>query len=334
MIPPELPPPLQAAIDELVRGADRGRLEAAAARLGAAYREGGASRPARSAEDVLAYAAQRAPATYAATVAVLARLREQRPDWRPRSLLDVGAGPGVAAWAATTVWPGLDRVVLVEAEPEMVALGRRLGPASWEWQRGEVEAATGTHDLVVASYVLNELPPAQFANVTTELWQRVGDTLVAVDPGTPAGHARMLALRGVVLAAGGFTLAPCPHDDPCPLEPPDWCHFSARLQRGEAHRAVKAVSRGFEDEKYSYVALGRVPASRAQARIIRQPQIRPGHVLLQLSTPAGIERVTVSKRDREAYRQARKAAWGDALDWRAQAGSGSAEADPDPRQDP
>jgi ribosomal protein RSM22 (predicted rRNA methylase) len=314
MIQPELPPPLQARIDELVRGADRGRLEAAAARLTALYREGGASRPARSAEDVLAYAAQRAPATYAATAAVLGRLREQRPQWRPRSLLDVGAGPGVAAWAATTVWPELERVVLLEAESEMVALGRRLGPAGAEWAQGELGSIDGSFDLVLAGYVLNELGGEPPDRTAATLWQATADTLVAVEPGTPSGYARVLGLRAAVLAAGGFTLAPCPHDEPCPLEAPDWCHFSARLQRGEAHRAVKAVSRGFEDEKYSYVALGRAPAPRAKARIIRQPQIRPGHVLLQLSTPAGIERATVSRRDRDAYRRARKASWGDAFE--------------------
>lgn len=314
MIAPEFPPALQDAIDELVRRADRGRLEAAAARLTAAYREGGASRPARTAEDVLAYAAQRAPATYAAAAAVLGRVREQRPEWRPRSLLDVGAGPGVAAWAARVAWPDLERVLLVEAEPEMIALGRTLGPTGAEWIEGDLGAATGSFDLVLASYVLNELPPARLDSAAAELWERTGDTLVAVEPGTPAGYSRVLAVRTTVLAAGGFTLAPCPHDEPCPLEPPDWCHFSARLQRGEAHRAVKAVSRGFEDEKYAYVALSRAPVPRPRARIIRRPELRSGHVLLQLSTPDGIERATVSKRDREAYRRARKAAWGDALD--------------------
>src|SRR5687767_15860355 len=114
MIAPELPPALQSALDVLVRGADRGRLEAAAARLTAAYREGGASRPARTPEDVLAYAAQRAPATYAAAAAALGKIQEQRPEWRPRSLLDAGAGPGVAAWAARAAWPERERPLLAE----------------------------------------------------------------------------------------------------------------------------------------------------------------------------------------------------------------------------
>ena len=314
MISPDLPPPLRAAIDELVRASDRSRVEAAAARLTAAYRAGAAARPARTREDVLAYATQRAPATYAAAVAVLAHVREQRPDWRPRSLLDVGAGPGTASWAARAVWPDLERVVLVEAEPEMVALGRHLGPAGAEWIGGDLDTAIGSFDLVLAGYVLNELPDERLELVAGSVWARTADTLLVLEPGTPAGYRRVLAVRAAVLAAGGFTLAPCPHDAPCPLVPPDWCHFAVRLQRSESHRAVKAVSRGFEDEKFSYAALTREPHRRAVARIIRPPQVRTGHVLLDLCEPEGIRRATVTRRDRDAYRRARKADWGGAFE--------------------
>ncbi len=305
-----------------MQASERRRLEAAAARLSVAYRQGGAVRPARNRDDVVAYAAQRAPATYAAAVAVLSRLREQRPDWRPRSLLDVGAGPGSSSWAARAVWPELERIVLVEAEPEMVALGRELGPASsipdGEWIDGELAGATGTFDLVLAGYVLNELPEERLADTARSLWARTDDTLVALEPGTPAGYRRVLAVRAEALAAGGFTVAPCPHDAPCPLVEPAWCHFAVRLQRSEAHRAVKAVARGFEDEKFSYAALTRQPRPRASARIIRPPQIRSGHVLLDLCEPAGVGRTTVSKRDRDGYRRARKASWGDTFDRAAQ----------------
>ncbi|MCP9487155.1 MAG: small ribosomal subunit Rsm22 family protein [Gaiellaceae bacterium MAG52_C11] len=322
MISRELPPPLQAAIDELVRGADRSRLEVAAARLTDAYRWGSASRAARTREDVLAYAAQRAPGTYAAAVAVLSRVREQRPGWRPRSLLDVGAGPGTASWAAREVWADLERIVLVDAEPAMVELGRELTSAGAEWIVGELdldnERTPGPFDLVLAGYVLNELPAEDLERAAESLWARTGDTLVVLEPGTPAGYARILAARTTVLGAGGLTLAPCPHDRACPLAPPDWCHFPVRLQRGESHRAVKAVARGFEDEKYSYAALTRAPHPRAAARIVGAPKFRTGHVLLDLCEPEGVSRSTVSKRDRGAYRRARKAAWGDRFEVREQ----------------
>src|SRR6476659_95275 len=97
-----LPEALQTGIDELVERVDAHALERAAASLSERYRGGAAtaSRAARSSVEVAAYLATRAPATYAAVEDVCRRIRAMRPEWRPRSLLDLGAGPGVAAWAA------------------------------------------------------------------------------------------------------------------------------------------------------------------------------------------------------------------------------------------
>ena len=67
----------------------------------------------------------------------------QRPDWRPRSLLDVGAGPGVAAWAALELWPSLTELTLLEVESEMLAAGRELLPHA-TWVAGDVSQARGT----------------------------------------------------------------------------------------------------------------------------------------------------------------------------------------------
>src|SRR5207253_4137616 len=47
------------------------------------------------------YLVTRLPATFAAISAVLRELKERVVDFRPRSLLDLGAGPGTAAWAAS-----------------------------------------------------------------------------------------------------------------------------------------------------------------------------------------------------------------------------------------
>jgi len=251
---------------------------------------------------------------------VLSRLAEQRPDWRPRSLLDVGAGPGAASWATLAVWPSLERVTLVEIEPEMIRAGRTLAttaPSSAlrdaTWVHADAAAGEQRADLVLASYVLNELRPDDVAPLARTLWDRTDDTIVVVEPGTPDGYRVVLAARDAVLHAGGSTVAPCPHDLACPLPQGDWCHFAVRLPRGEAHRAAKAVTRGFEDEKLSYAALARTRQPRATARVIRQPLIRSGQVYLDLCEPEGLRRVLVTRRDKEAYRRARKAAWGDAL---------------------
>ena len=227
-------------------------------------------------------------------------MQRQRPDWAPQSLLDVGAGPGVAAWAAVAAWPSLAQLTLVEAEPEMIAAGRELVPGA-RWVHADISAANGPADLVVASYVLGELPKP----LAPLLWEQSADTIVFVEPGTPAGYHRILAARTAVIEAGGATVAPCPHDLPCPLAADDWCHFAVRLPRSKLHRRAKAVERGFEDEKYSYAVLSREPVAKAAARIIRPPQVRSGHVNLVTCEPGGIERRTVSRKQGPLYKEAR-----------------------------
>ena len=56
-----------------------------------------------TATDALAYALARMPATYAAVAAGLNALSEIKPDFAPATLLDVGAGPGTATWAAAEI---------------------------------------------------------------------------------------------------------------------------------------------------------------------------------------------------------------------------------------
>ena len=257
-----------------------------------------------------AYLAYRAPATFAAAAAVFGQVARQRPAWQPRSLLDAGAGPGVAAWAALERWPTLTELTLLEVEPEMLAAGRELLPEA-TWIGGDVAQAQGPADLVVVSYVLGELPDP--AAAAAHLWRQSADTLAVIEPGTPAGYRRVLTARATVLGAGGHTVAPCPHDLACPLQPDDWCHFAIRLPRSKLHRQSKGVELGYEDEKFSYAVLAREPVPPAVARIIRQPQVRSGHVNLVTCETDGIHDRTISRRHGARYKEAKGAAWGDAI---------------------
>jgi ribosomal protein RSM22 (predicted rRNA methylase) len=296
------------AIERIVADAG-GSVVAEVERLSAAYRGQSRPRPVRSRSAVAAYLAYRAPATYAAAEEVFRQVAWLRPDWAPRSLLDVGAGPGIAARAAVEAWPSLDQLTMVEAEPAMIAVGRELLPNA-RWVQADAAAARGPADLVVASYVLGELQES----VADRLWEQATDSIAFVEPGTPAGYRRILEARAAVIAAGGFTIAPCPHDLPCPLPADDWCHFAIRLPRSKLHRRAKGVALGFEDEKYSYAVLARTPVPKADARVIRQPQLRSGHVHLVTSEPDGIHRRTVSRKEGDRFKAAKNAAWGDPLD--------------------
>lgn len=97
------------------------------------------------------------------------------------------------------------------------------------------------------------------------------------------------------------------------MSAPDWCHFAARVDRSSLHRRLKDARLNYEDEKFSYVALLREAAGRPEGRIIRHPQHHPGLIVLETCTPRGLATRRVTKRDKEEFRWARKAAWGDPI---------------------
>ncbi|MBO2521075.1 MAG: rRNA methyltransferase [Firmicutes bacterium] len=315
---------LQALQQELEQ--DREALLRAVEELSARYRGEASPRGGRFAStraEVLAYAAARLPATFAAVQGVFLEAAERLHRFSPGTLLDLGAGPATAAWAALAVWPDIQRVVLVEREPEMIRLGRRLAAAAPHaalreaaWMRLDVAAGVAglEADLVVASYVLGELGPGTVAALVEQAWRAAREVLVLVEPGTPAGFRRIAAARERLIQLGAFVAAPCPHQEACPLGEGDWCHFARRVQRSRLHRQLKGGKLAYEDEKYSYLVASKRPAAPARGRVIRRPRAHKGHVELDLCTPGGVERLVVSRKAGALYRWARKAQWGSAFE--------------------
>ena len=258
MTSPDLPAELKAALDGRLRGFSRSDAAGRSATISKTYRDGGGSGGIRSAADALAYALARMPATYAAVTASLNALVEIRPDFAPTSLLDVGAGPGTATWAAAEAFASLQRFALLDANAALHALALGLFTDSFRlrgvgYERGEARSALAkadAADLVVASYMIGEIGDAERRALAELMWAKTTDTLLVVEPGTPAGSARIIALREYLIAKGAHVAAPCPHDGQCPLVAPDWCHFSQRLQRSRAHKQVKGAELPFEDERF------------------------------------------------------------------------------------
>jgi ribosomal protein RSM22 (predicted rRNA methylase) len=326
----DLPNELRLGLDTALRGAGQAELRAAAAALSERYRAGhgaaGGSPEAggyiRSPTDAAAYAAYRMPATYAAVAAAMGAMAARLPGWSPRSLLDAGAGLGAALWAATETWEDLGGAELIEAGPAMLALGRMLAARSsspamaaaiWRPDDLTLPWRAERHDLATATYVLGELPEAARATLVDQLWAHSGHALLLVEPGTPQGWAIIRAARERLRAAGAVIIAPCPHQGACPLADDDWCHFAQRLARSKAQRAVKGADLGYEDEKFSYMAVARAPGTPIGARVLRRPLARPGRIELALCTPEGLRRKIVTRADHERWRMARDAEWGDAL---------------------
>ena len=235
------------------------------------------------------------PATYAAVTASLNALCEIHPEFAPISLLDVGAGPGTASWAAAEAFSSLQDFRLLDANDALRKLALDLVSDSFRlrkavYERGEARgllSRTEAADLVVASYMIGEIGDAEQAALAALMWAKTRDTLVVVEPGTPAGYARIIALRERLIAAGAHVAAPCPHDGKCPLAAPDWCHFTQRLQRSRAHKQIKGAELPFEDEKFAYVALTREPVTVRPSRVLAQPVVSKVEVTAKLCTPTG-----------------------------------------------
>jgi ribosomal protein RSM22 (predicted rRNA methylase) len=321
MTAPDLPAELKAALAARLQGLSRNDAAERATLISQTYRDGGGSGAIGSEADALAYALVRMPATYAAVTASLNALREIRPDFAPISLLDVGAGPGTATWAVTEQFSSLQGFTLLDANGALRALALDLGSGSvrlrnMKYERGEARAALADSeaaDLVIASYMIGEIGDAERTALTDLMWAKTRDTLLVVEPGTPAGYGRIIALRAQLIAAGAHVAAPCPHDGQCPLTAPDWCHFTQRLPRSRAHKQIKGVELPYEDEKFSYVALTRAPAVRHPARVLAQPVVTKVAVTARLCTDQGILNAVAARRQKAAYQRFKKVDWGDAI---------------------
>jgi ribosomal protein RSM22 (predicted rRNA methylase) len=311
---------LQAKLDNVSRVA----LRASARQISERYRSGGDSNVIRSDFDALAYAVVRMPATYAAVRAALAQTAEIIPDFAPRSLLDIGAGPGTATWAALDAWPSLRQAALIDSNPHLLALAAAFGgsPAAPDVAlsstRSGLAAAlgeAGPSDVVMASYVLTELAAVTLIGTLDRLWSLTRSLLVIVEPGTPEGFTRILACRGALLAQGATIAAPCSHEGRCPLAPGDrWCHFRARLPRSRDHLATKAASVPFEDEKFSYLVASKgLPLLARGRRLLATPRVDKSGIALTLCAPETPEQRRVARGDKAAYRAAKRLDWGDAL---------------------
>lgn len=148
------------------------------------------------------------------------------------------------------------------------------------------------HDLVISSYALGEIPSlSDRITIVRQLWDLTRDVLVLLEPGTPHGSKIIRQMRSYILwmakrkcrkskksnnvpseekdivdaralTNDAFVVAPCSHDGQCPLENSSkYCHFVQRLERTSSQRAYKRSKgdplRGFEDEKFCFVALRR-----------------------------------------------------------------------------
>lgn len=310
-------PLLSHAIDAEIATIPAAQLRIAAEALSQAYR-GRSVRQALSPTERAAYLAVRFPSTFAVAQTVWREFTRVGPVDEISSVLDVGAGPGTASLASIGVLESKVRYTWLERDAGWRNTAGRLAAAcslNPVFQNAAIAGSMNAapHGVVIASYALNELDPAQRSGSLDALWRNAEQALILIEPGTPAGFEIIRDARKAILAQGGHAASPCTHDASCPMSAADWCHRPQRVARTSTHRAAKQAQLGFEDEKFSFVILTRAPPSRpTAARIVRKPIRAVGHVHLDLCAHGALSRLTVARSDGPAYRKARKIAWGDA----------------------
>lgn len=334
----QLPAALHEGIERCLRESRPSHLAREGLCLSERYRCGDTHRALRGREAVLAYLARWMPATYAQVVGACGMVapRLRRP---PRSLLDLGSGPGTALWAAAEIWPGLESATAIEREAGLVAAGLELTaaaatkvPRDCDWIEADLLGTPlPSADLVILAHSLAELPRTARPALLDRAWAACRQVLVVVEPGTPGGFAVVHEARTHLLSLQAHQLAPCPHAAACPLSAAasgalplstrgksrsaPWCHFPQRIARPAFQRAIKGAILGWEDAKFSFTALGREPApGLPHARLIGVPRHGRGRVRLPLCSVDGSEDPIVSRRTKQAFRRAKKLGWGAAIE--------------------
>jgi SAM-dependent methyltransferase len=161
---------------------------------------------------------------------------------RPRSVLDLGSGPGPVAFAALDA--GAAEVVAADRSARALAAARTLAAdageplATREWNpsRGRplAELAAGRQfDLVTLGHVVNELFPgpegdARRADLLEEAAALLapGGSLLVIEPALRDTSRALLRVRDLLVARGYAVRAPCLFRGSCPalLRETDWCH--------------------------------------------------------------------------------------------------------------
>jgi ribosomal protein RSM22 (predicted rRNA methylase) len=198
-----VPPGLIAAIQGYLARSDAGSLVESTRSMSQRYRQCGGS---DDALDFRAYLVARLPATYATVAFCLAELARRVPQFTPASLLDVGSGPGTAAWAAAVAYAELSSFTFLDNNAQFLKLACSLAAQSDHpaLQRAKalndnISSLQGVAaDFVVVAYALAELPQAKAEEAASVLRRACKNTLLIIEPGTPQGFARIHRARATV----------------------------------------------------------------------------------------------------------------------------------------
>ena len=315
----DIPYELKKSVDELIEKNKTNRIIENAQTISNKYRDndGKGKRLLTEQDEAISYAISRMPATYAAVYSAVQHTIENYNE-DLETLFDIGAGTGAATWAINELIP-IKQAKCLERENNMINIGKQLMNNTEldgvEWKQYDIlqDEIEEKADIVITSYMINELHENEKENTIQKLWNVTNKLLIIIEPGTPAGFRNILKVRENLLKNGGYIVAPCSHQGKCKIGEDDWCAFYTRVARSAIHRQAKNGELGYEDEKFSYIAFSKEPVEKKGTRVLRHPQIYKGYVNVKLCTEDGIQDKVYSKKDGELYKKIRKLDAGDKI---------------------
>lgn len=201
------------------------------------------------------------PVSYAQARALLRELPA-----RPRSLLDLGSGPGPVAFAVLDA--GAREVVAADRSTKALDLAKALAaeasePLSAREWTPDKPLPQGQFDLITMGHVLNELfsnDMARRADFVERVAERLtkGGTMLILEPALRETSRGLLQVRDALISRGFSVRAPCLFRGPCPalVKDSDWCHAEQPWQPPALVDAIsKAAGLHKESLKMSYLML-------------------------------------------------------------------------------
>ncbi len=141
--------------------------------------------------------------------------------WKPQStrLIDWGCGTGIAS-RRVAEWSGISKVAVYDESrmaSRFAATQHATNDIHADTPSAIDEIPPGT--LLIVSHVIGELKDSKLERLTK--LAKSADEILWVEPGSHELSRKLGHVRDALVDAGHSVLAPCTHQNPCPMFQPD-----------------------------------------------------------------------------------------------------------------